>query len=120
MSILRETIRIRDEPTCAHPAKAPGHSSAVPALHAHLHAQQYRATTHRARAPSPGHAALAARAATQPHAVSAVPSFRTRRYGPRGPISRAPQVRPPRETSTINRTTSLSRPCRGGRPSVTL
>lgn len=75
MSILRETVRIRDEPARAHPAAAPGHPRAVPALLAHLHAQQHRAPPHRARAPPPGHAAPRAGPAAQPHELNCVLYF---------------------------------------------
>lgn len=70
MSVLRATLRVRDELARAHPAAAPGHPRAVPALLAHLHPQQHRAPPHRARAPPPSHPAHNARSAPQPHAVN--------------------------------------------------
>lgn len=59
MPVLRAAVRVRDEPARAHPAAAPGHPRAVPALLAHVHAQQHGAAPHRARAPPPGDAAPA-------------------------------------------------------------
>lgn len=73
MSILRETLRVRDEPASAHQTAASGHPSALPALLAHLHAQQHRAPAHRARASPPGDTPPPSRPITQPYAVRTTP-----------------------------------------------
>lgn len=69
MSILRETIRVRDEPARAYPSAAPGHPRALPVLLAHVHAQQHRAPPHRPRAPPSSHPTTPPRHRPQPHAV---------------------------------------------------
>lgn len=52
MSLLRETVRLRDESTRSRAATSPGHQSAVSVLLADVHQEQYRQTAYCARAQS--------------------------------------------------------------------
>lgn len=46
VSVLRTTLRLRDEPASAHSAAASGHSGALSVLHADVYAEQHGATAH--------------------------------------------------------------------------
>ena len=46
MSVLREAVRLRDEPASPRTAASPGDQSAVPVLRADVHAEQHGQTAH--------------------------------------------------------------------------
>jgi len=52
VSLLRETVRLRDESARSRTTTSPGHQGAVSVLHANVHQEQHRQTAHRAGAQS--------------------------------------------------------------------
>lgn len=86
MPILRENVRVRDQPAGAHPAAAPGHPRAVPLLPPQLHQEQHGAETHRPGAQTPDQPQADPRQVRE-QAGAARPAL----PGPPQPVQRAPQ-----------------------------